>query len=288
MPPAQHRKVAMTQPNPGDGNAAPQNDPTPAAPATGPAPAPTAPPTPPGFQPAGGDTAAEDDAAQQLLAAAVQADQQNQGDPNQLGDAGKRALAAERARAKAAEDAQKAQAKQLADLTKQLSDLKPAADIFAQLRKAAVPEEEKTDAEKLREELEQVRRETATERRQRWLLEIVQDHNLSREDAEWLRGDTREELEASAQKLAARLAATQPAPQPPVPENGQQQPADGQQPQATQPAPTPAANGPVPDPTQGARGPVDINAQIQDALANGDIKTSIALKRHLAAQSQSK
>lgn len=275
----------MTQPNPGPAPAAPEpNQNMPQDPATGPAmQQTTTPPTPPGFQPATGDPAAaggEDDHAQQLLAAAV-AD--GEGDPNQLGEAGKRAIAAERERAKKAEAATKEQQKQLASLQEQLKALQPAAELFAQFRKVAVPEEEKTDTERLQEELAKLRDETATERRQRWLLEIIQDKGLTREDAEWLRGDTKEELEASADKLAARLAAVKP-PEPPAPATPPEEtePAtNGQQPTGQS---EPAATGPKPDPSQGARGPVDIHAQIQDALSKGDIRTSIALKQQLAAQ----
>lgn len=262
----------MTQPNP-----APANDTgtQPAgATATAAAPEPTSP-------------SPDDLRAEQLLATAVN-DQggSDAGDPNQLGDAGKRALEAERQRRKAAEDAakesQEQHHQQLTALQKQLEALQPAAEMFAQFRKVAVPEEEKTDTERLQEELAKLREETATEKRQRWLLEIVQDHNLSRDDAEWLRGETREELEASAQKLAARLKATQPPPPSPSQEPAQQQPAD---PAAAETPPAqPAAQAPRPDPSQGARGPVDLHAQIADALARGDVKTSIALKQQLSKQ----
>jgi hypothetical protein len=40
---------------------------------------------------------------------------------------------------------------------------------------------------------------------------------------------------------------------------------------------------PKPDPTQGPRGEIDFDAQIADAEAKGDIKTSIRLKRQKAA-----
>jgi hypothetical protein len=273
MPPAQHRKVAMTQPNPGPATAAPDPNPTPQAPATGPA-APTTtttPPAPPGFQPATGqpDTAA---AGEQTPAAAAD-------DPaGQLGDAGKKALDAEREARKAAVKAQQEQAKQLAELEKQLKALQPAAELFAQFRKAAVPEAEQTDMERLQKELADVRDETKAERLARWRLEVATDKGLTREQAAELHGTTLEELTAHADRLL-KLFPPAPATPPPVPTteppNGQQAAPNGQ--------PAPAA-GPKPDPSQGARGPVDINAQIQDALAKGDIRTSIALRRQLAAQ----
>lgn len=271
----------MTQPNPGDGSsAAPTNQNPPQDPANGPAtqPTPTPPPTPPGFVPATGtDTMAEDDQAQQLLATAVAQDQQGTAQPGgELGDAGKRAIAAEREARKAAE-------KQIADLTKQMEALKPAADIFAQLRKAAVPEEEKSDTERLQEELAKLREETQTERVQRWRLEIATEKGLTPQQAGRLQGKTRDELAADADALLAlfpQATARTSAPQP----NGDAAPAPEptSEPAAQQPAP----NGPRPDPSQGARGPVDLNAQIQDALAKGDVKTSIALKQQMRLQQQ--
>lgn len=270
----------MTQPNPGPAPAAPEpnQNPTPATPAAGAAPEPQ--PTIPGLTPEGG-TAAEDDRAQQLLADAVAAGAQ--GDPGQLGDAGKKALAAERARAKAAEEAAKADRAKLADLEKQLKALQPAADIFAQIRKAAVPEGEKTDTEKLADRLAEMEKTAGDERLARLRLEVIGDKGLTKAHAKWLAGETYEELAASADELLALFP--QPAPAPTAVPNGQ--PADqggnGQQPAAT--PPTPAA--PRPDPTQGARGQgIDLNAQIQDALAKGDVKTSIALKQQLAAQAR--
>lgn len=267
----------MTQPNSGESTPQPTDQqPTVPASGTGQAqPNQLAPPTPPGFVPASN----EDEQAQQLLADAIAA-QQPQGDPAQLGDAGKRALDAERQARKAAEEAAKKHAKQLEELRQQLEQLKPAAELFAQFRKAAVPEEEKTDTERLQEQIAKLQQETAAERRQRWLLEIIQDHGLSREDAKWLRGETREELEASAAEFAARLAAARPAPP-----AASGTPADGQQPSPPPAAVAPmAAPAPKPDPSQGARGPVDINTQSQDALAKGDLKTHIALELQRAAQ----
>lgn len=263
MPP-HHRKVAMTQPNPsGDSTPVPQpTNPQPTAPASGP----TAPTTPPAPTPASPES--EDAAAERLLAAAINGDDTSQ--PDGLGEAGKRAIAAERERAKKAE-------KQLAELAKQLEALKPAADIFAQLRKAAVPEEEKTDTERLQEELAELRRTAETERLERFRVEVAAEKGLTREQAARLTGTTREELSADADALLELFPrAPEPAPAAtPAPE--------------TAPTPPPqAANGPKPDPTQGARGPVDLNAQIQDALAKGDIKTSIALKRQVAAQAQTR
>lgn len=239
----------MTQPNP-------PTDPQP----TVPAPGPTDPNAPTAPSPAGPEP--EDAAAERLLAAAVQGDGSDQ--PDGLGEAGKRAIAAERDRAKKAE-------KQLSELAKQLEALKPAADIFAQLRKAAVPEAEKTDTERLQEELAQLRQTAETERLERYRVEVAAETGLTREQAARLVGTTREELAADAAALLALF--------PKAPESSPPTPGPPQAPTAA-----PVPNGPKPDPTQGARGPVDLHAQIKDALAKGDIKTSIALRRQLAAQ----
>lgn len=280
MPPAL-RKVAMTQPNPGPAPAAPDPNQNPTQdPATGPATQPTAtPPAPPGFQPASGDPAPDGEGNP-----TQPADQP----ADQLGEGGKKALAAEREARKAAEKATAEQAaahtKQLADLQKQLKELQPAAELFAQFRKAAVPEADKTDLERLQEELTQVQNETKAERQARWRLEIATDKGLTREQAEELRGETHEELSAHADRLLKLFPKASPPPPPPPPAetDAATEPAsNGQQP-AAQPEPTTA--GPKPDPSQGARGPVDIHAQIQDAMAKGDIRTSIALKQQLAAQ----
>lgn len=217
----------------------------------------------------GAGPATEDDAAQQLLAAAVQ--DNPKGDEDQLGDAGKRALDAERAARKKTE-------KQVADLEQQLAALKPAADIFAQLRQAAVPDAEKTDTERLQEQIAKLQEESQAERVQRWRLEIGAEKGLTREQAAELRGSTQEELVAHADRL---LKLFPQAPPPPPADPPPAEPAPNGQ-QATQP-PTAAPNGPRPDPSQGARAPVDINTQSQDALAKGDIKTHIALEMQRAA-----
>jgi hypothetical protein len=186
-----------------------------------------------------------------------------------LGEGGKKALAAERERRKETEQ-------QMADLKKQLEALQPAAEIFAQIRKAAVPEEEKSDTERLQEEMAQLRLTAETERMERFRAEVAAEKGLTREQAARLVGKTREDLAADAEALLAlfpKAPAVAPEPAEPAP-NGQ-------------PAP-PASQVPKPDPSQGARGPVDINAQIQEALAKGDIKTHIALERQRAAQAQPK
>lgn len=264
----------MTQPNPGSAPAAPdqnQNS-APAAPATGPAPA----PTPPGFEPANGDsTNGEGNLAQPAAPA--------DGQPaDQLGAGGMKALAAEREARKAAEKAAAEQAeahnRQLAEMQAQLKALQPAAELFAQFRKVAVPAEEKTDTERLRDELAQVRDETKAERQARWRLEVATDKGLTREQAAELRGETEQELAAHADRLLALFPKAAPPPPPAEPPATEPAAGNGQQPTP------PTTAGPKPDPSQGARGPVDIHAQIQDALAKGDIRTSIQLKQQLAAQ----
>jgi hypothetical protein len=229
----------MTQPNPGA--PAEPNPTTPPAPATGPA-APTAPAQQPAPNP-----------PQQTT---------TDGDPGDLGDAGKRAIAVERERAKAAE-------RLASDLQKQLEQVKPAMDILQQLQKATTPADEKTELQKLQEQLAAVEKTAAEERLARLKLEVVQAKGLTPAHADWLRGSTAEELAASADALLALFPGAQP--------NGQQQPAGT-------PGGTPGT--PRPDPTQGARGSAvaDLQTQIREAESKGDVRTSILLKQQLAAQ----
>lgn len=256
-------EVAMTQPNPGDGgNAAPSNDQTtPPAPANGPA-APTfvQPTLPTSGQP---DTSAEDQRAQELLAAAAKAD-----DPDgQLGEGGKKALEAERARAKAAEKAAAEQARQLSDMEKQLKALQPAADMLTQLRRTFVPEDEKTDLEKLTDRLAAAERTTGEERLRRIQLEVIGDLKLGKEWVDFLRGDTYDDMKAYAEKLLALMPKPEPVPDP----AGDQTTAGDPPEEKPKPKKAPA---PKPDPSQGARGatqarPTSLGAAVQKAMSGG-------------------
>lgn len=229
----------MTQPNPDAPAPVPQNPPQ--APATGPAaPAPTTgPPAAPGTQPG------------------------NDGDGDHLGEAGKKALAAERERAKAAE-------KLVTDLQQQLTAMRPAMDMLAKLQQVTTPADERTDLQQLQEKLAAVEKTAAEERLARLRLEVIQAKGLTPAHAEWLRGSTVEELAASADQLIALFP-------------GAQQP-NGQQP-AGMPGAIPGV--PRPDPTQGARGGgPDLQAQIKAAEEKGDVKTSILLKQQQRALQQ--
>lgn len=248
-----------TTPAPAD--AQPQADPPASAPASAP------PPPPPGLVPAGQNGDADDQRAQQLLAAAV-GDGDGKPDADGLGDAGKRALAAEREARKAADEARRATEKQLADLQKQLDGLKPAADVFAQIRKAAVPEAEKTDLEKLTERLAAQEEATKQERVRRTQLEVIGDLKLGKEWVEFLRGDTYDEMKTYAEKLLALMPKPEPAPA--------AEPAADQTPAGDPPAtkPRPKAPAPKPDPSQGARGATpsrstSLGAAIQKAMSGG-------------------
>lgn len=184
----------------------------------------------------------------QPAAAAGQPSTSHATDDTPLGEPGLRALQAER------------EARQA--LEKQIGELKPLLEFVQQIRGGqGVPDSQKTDLERMQEQLAQMQRTADTERQARLRLEVASTKQLSPQQAEWLKGTTREELEASADKLRADWG----------------QPAGG----------PPAAGGtgtPAPDPTQGARGQgaAGLAQQIRDAEAKGDIKTSIRLKNQQA------
>lgn len=113
------------------------------------------------------------------------------------------------------------------------------------------PKKGKSDVELLNERFDTYERELADERRARWRAELAAEKALPPALAARLQGSTRDELAADADVLKALLPAT----------------------------PDPAApRTPAPDPTQGARGPVDIDAQIRDAETKGDVRAAIRLK----------
>jgi hypothetical protein len=190
----------------------------------------------------------EDTEAQALLADAVDPPADKPAEPaaqpkankpeDALGDAGKRALAAEREARKAEADARKAAEKANADLVAQLDGLKPITDLFAQIRKTAVPDAEKTDVEKLAERLAAQEKATADERLARWRVEVAAEKGLTKAQAARLQGGTFEELAADADDLLALFP--KPAPAEPKAEATPAEPAK---------PPTPK-----PDPSQGPRG----------------------------------
>jgi hypothetical protein len=169
------------------------------------------------------------------------------GDPQpkgeQLGEAGLRALQAEREARKALEE--------------ELKGLAPLKQLAEAIRGGKhVPEDEKTEVEKLSEQIQQLQAANEQERLGRLRLEVATAAGLTPEQAARLQGSSREELAADAEALKALFPSAEPA----------------------------GPRRPVPDPTQGARGPVDLSSQIREAEANGDIATAIALKARLAHQ----
>jgi hypothetical protein len=201
------RKVAMT---------APSTEPTPSTPAvpagaTPPAAAPTTPETPPA-KPEDG-----------------------------LGDAGKKALQAER-------EARKA-------LEQQIGELKPLLDFVQQIRGGlAVPESQKTEADKLTARLAEVEKTASEERMLRLRLEVATEKGLTPAQAARLAGTSKEELTADAEALLTLFPA------------------------AAAPPATPGT--PRPDPSQGVRsaGPPSLDALIAEAESKGDTRAAIQLK----------
>ena len=115
---------------------------------------------------------------------------------------------------------------------------------------------DKTEAQKLAERAAEAEKAAATKAAEVLRLRIALKHQISDEDAEiFLTGSDEETLTRQAERLVALRGEARP-------------------------------RTPAPDPTQGARGPVDIDAQIRDAESKGDIKTAIRLKNQklLAAQ----
>ncbi len=117
----------------------------------------------------------------------------------------------------------------------------------------------KSEVELLQEKFDRYERDLAAERQARWRVEVAAEKHLPAGLAERLQGATRAELADDADKLAALIPAT------------------------------PAQPGtPRPDPTQGARGATvnDLDAQIADAEAKGDVRRAIALKARKLTQSK--
>jgi len=157
-----------------------------------------------------------------------------------LGETGLKALQAERA------------ARQ--ELEKQLAAFAPLKDLAAKL--GAVPADKPADD--TADRVAALEKQLAEERETRLRLEVAAAKKLTPEQAAWLRGSTADELAKSADELLALFPAASTS--------------DGQQ-STRQPV------GPKPDPSQGARGPVDLDAQIAAAEKAGDHMTAIGLKR---------
>jgi hypothetical protein len=163
----------------------------------------------------------------------------------ELGEAGLKALQAER-------DARK-------ELEAKLKALDPLSTLVDQIRAGAgVPAKDQTEVEKLASELAEVKKQAADERGQRLRLEVAAEKGLTAAQAAWLSGSTKEEIAARADELKAAFPTTAPA--------------------------VPGGGSPIPDPTQGPRSPVDLDAQILDAQAKGDVKRVIALQNQKLAK----
>lgn len=128
--------------------------------------------------------------------------------------------------------------------------------VAALTAKFAAPTTEPSELEKLTERVAAAEKLADEERSARIRLEVAKTKGLTDAQAAELRGTTTEDLTAHADRLLAAF---------PAPAN-----ADGQQ------APPP---GPRPDLSQGARGQIDLDAQIADAEAKGDHMRAINLKR---------
>lgn len=155
-----------------------------------------------------------------------------------LGPAGQKALAAER-------EARK-------ELEKQLAALSPLKDLAAALSGGQAPPAGKSDADLLNDRFAKYETDLAEERAARWRVEVAQAKGLNGEQATELRGSTREELEAHADRLLTLFPAAPAGPRTPAP-----------------------------DPSQGARGGTgapDLDAQIREAQSKGDWRTVISLQ----------
>jgi hypothetical protein len=162
----------------------------------------------------------------------------------QLGETGLKALQAER-------EARK-------DLEAKLKALDPLSAMVDQIRAGTgVPAKDQTEVEKLASELAEVKKQAADERGQRLRLEVAAEKGLTAAQAAWLSGSTKEEIAAKADELKAAFPTT---------------------------APAAGGTSPIPDPTQGPRSPVDLDAQILDAQAKGDIARVISLQNQKLAK----
>jgi hypothetical protein len=156
-----------------------------------------------------------------------------------LGAGGMKALEAEREARKALEAELKA-----------LAPLKELAAKFGAVP-AAEPKDDTADR------MAALEKQLAEERDTRLRLEVAAEKSLTPQQAARLAGTSKEELLADADALLALFPASSTS--------------DGQ--------PQGQPTGPKPDPSQGARGPVDLDAQIADAEAKGETMRAIGLKR---------
>lgn len=181
-------------------------------------------------------------------------------EPDGLGEAGKKALAEERAARKELEK----QLAALAPLQKQVEGLAPLAELAKALGVKAEPG--KTDVQTLTEQVAAMQRDLGSERLARMRLEVAAEKSLTPAQAARLQGSTREELATDADALKALFPAAPP-------------------PTTGDPATTPAPGTPAPDPSQGARGGAnEMQALLAAAQEKGNTKEVIRLKTLISAQ----
>lgn len=152
-----------------------------------------------------------------------------------LGPAGEKALAAER-------EARKALEKKFA----------PLEQLLTALNGGTKPADGKSEVELLQERFAQHEQTLAQEREARWRAEVAHAKGLSPQQAERLRGASREDLEADADALLALFPTTPAGPRIPAP-----------------------------DPSQGVRGQsaADLESLIAEAQRQGDYRKVIALQK---------
>jgi len=166
-----------------------------------------------------------------------------------LGDAGKKALAAER-------DARKALETQTKQLQDQLAALAPLGKLAEAL--GVKPEQGKTDVQTLTDQIAELRNQAEKERLGRLRAEVAAEKKLPPAFAARLQGNTAEELAADADILIAAL-------------------------------PNAPSGTPAPDPSQGARGGAQaLEAALKAAQDKGDAKEAIRIKQLLAEQRKPK
>jgi hypothetical protein len=209
-----------------------------------PAPAPTPPPNP--APPTGQPASAPGTATPPTPAAGPAkggATPPASGEPKDepLGEGGKKALEAER-------EARKA-------LEKQVAALAPLQKLAEALGVTPEAGQGKTEIEQITERLANHEQELASEREARWRAEVANEKQLTPEQAAELRGATREELAAHADRLLTLFPQTQ------------------------------QSGTPRPDPSQGGRGggAVNLDTQIQEAQKKGDYRAVIALQNQKLA-----
>lgn len=162
-----------------------------------------------------------------------------------LGPNGEKALQAER-------DARK-------ELEKKLAALAPLEKLAAALGGGDAAKG-KSEIEQLTERQAKFEEDVATEREARWRAEVANEKGLTAVQAGRLKGATREELAADADKLVTDFGITPGKP-----------------------------GTPKPDPSQGARpGVTDIDAQIAEATKARDFIRVIALREQKAAAAKTK